>query len=103
MTDRRDFFIDSLLQAINAPRSPLRVVITLRADFYDRPLQQPSPWVGCSRRTPRSFCPLTTEELTWSVREPARRVGVALERGWPSLSWPTSPTSPAACRCCSMP
>ncbi|MGD2079488.1 MAG: protein kinase, partial [Chloroflexota bacterium] len=37
--ERRDFFIDSLLQAIAAPRSPLRVIITLRADFYDRPLQ----------------------------------------------------------------
>jgi len=37
--ERRDFFLDSLLQALGLPRSPLRVVITLRADFYDRPLQ----------------------------------------------------------------
>ena len=36
---RRAFFLDSLMIALNSPRSPLRVVITLRADFYDRPLQ----------------------------------------------------------------
>ena len=37
--ERREFFIDSLLTAIRDPHSPLRVIITLRADFYDRPLQ----------------------------------------------------------------
>ncbi|MDX1415582.1 MAG: protein kinase, partial [Candidatus Promineifilaceae bacterium] len=38
---RRLHFLNSLLAAINSPRSPLHVVITLRADFYDRPLQIP--------------------------------------------------------------
>src|SRR5439155_4249334 len=30
-------FIDSLFSAVTDPRSRLRVLITLRADFYDRP------------------------------------------------------------------
>ncbi len=36
---RRDFFLESLLIALSSSRSPLRVIATLRADFYDRPLQ----------------------------------------------------------------
>lgn len=35
----RQHFLDSLCAAVADPRSPLRVVITLRADFYDRPLR----------------------------------------------------------------
>lgn len=37
--DRRQHFLDSLLAALSALHSPLHVIITLRADFYDRPLQ----------------------------------------------------------------
>ncbi|MGD8856849.1 MAG: protein kinase, partial [Chloroflexota bacterium] len=78
--ERRDFFVDSLLQAIAAPRSPLRVIITLRADFYDRPLQYETLGRLIKANT-ELVLPLTTEELTWSIREPARRVGVGLEKG----------------------
>lgn len=35
------FFLQSLYEAISDPKSPLRVVVTLRADFYDRPLMHP--------------------------------------------------------------
>ena len=35
------FFMDSLYAVVTAPRSPVRVIITLRADFYDRPLMHP--------------------------------------------------------------
>ena len=35
----RAHFLDSLVTAILDPRSRLRVIITLRADFTDRPLQ----------------------------------------------------------------
>jgi len=37
-TDRRSAVLDSLVAAVSDPRSRLRVVATLRADFYDRPL-----------------------------------------------------------------
>ena len=32
------FFMDSLYAAVTKPHSQMRVIITLRADFYDRPL-----------------------------------------------------------------
>ena len=78
--ERRQFFIDSLLTAVRDPRGPLRVVITLRADFYDRPLQRQSLGQLLKENT-EIVLPLSAEELTWAIREPARRVGVQLEAG----------------------
>jgi WD40 repeat protein len=78
--ERREFFIDSLLAALRAPRSPLRVVVTLRADFYDRPLQYETLGRLLKENT-EIVLPLTAEELSWAVREPARRMGVRLESG----------------------
>jgi hypothetical protein len=78
--ERRAFFLDSLLAAMAAPRSPLHVVVTLRADFYDRPLQIQSLGQLLKENT-EIVLPLAPEELTWAVREPARRVGVGLEEG----------------------
>jgi WD40 repeat protein/serine/threonine protein kinase/two-component SAPR family response regulator len=77
---RRNFFLDSLLEAISAPRSPLRVVITLRADFYDRPLEFQALGKLLKGST-EIVLPMTPEELTWAVREPAQSMGVALEEG----------------------
>ena len=39
--DERQQFIDVLLAAISEPHGPLIGLLTLRADFYDRPLQYP--------------------------------------------------------------
>ncbi len=39
--EERRCFIDLLLTAITEPRGPLIVILTLRADFYDRPIQYP--------------------------------------------------------------
>jgi energy-coupling factor transporter ATP-binding protein EcfA2 len=78
--ERREFFLESLLAAISAVRSPLRVVITLRADFYDRPLGHPVLGQLLKENT-EIILPLNHTELTWAVREPARRVGVVLEEG----------------------
>ncbi|MDX1437899.1 MAG: protein kinase, partial [Anaerolineales bacterium] len=77
---QRDFFIESLLVAITTPRSPLRLVITLRADFYDRPLQYQA-FGRLLKDSTEIVLPLSAEELTWAIREPARRVGVTLEAG----------------------
>ncbi|MFN2172318.1 MAG: protein kinase domain-containing protein, partial [Candidatus Promineifilaceae bacterium] len=78
--ERRAFFLDSLLAAIMAPRSPLRVLITLRADFYDRPLQVQllGQWI---KENTEIVLPMTAEELTWAIQEPARRAGVKMEKG----------------------
>jgi hypothetical protein len=36
---QRQRFIDVLVTAVTAPDSRVRIVVTLRADFYDRPLE----------------------------------------------------------------
>jgi DNA-binding SARP family transcriptional activator len=77
---RRTHFIESLLAAISAPRTPIRVVVTQRADFYDRPLQI-QPLGELLKQHTELVLPLSTDELTWAVQEPARRVGVSMEEG----------------------
>lgn len=77
---RRALFLDSLLAALAAPHSPLRLVITLRADFYDRPLQR-QEWGRLLKENTEVVLPLNSTELTWAVREPARTMGVRLEEG----------------------
>ena len=80
MTSRRNHFLESLLVAITAPRTPVRVVITLRADFYDRPLQY-QPLAELFKRHTELVLPLTHDELTWAILEPARRMGVGFGDG----------------------
>ncbi len=65
--ERRTFFIDSLITALRAPRTPLRVVVTLRADFYDRPLQYESLGRLLKENT-EIVLPLMPEELTWAIQ-----------------------------------
>jgi len=76
--ERRQHFLDSLLAAITAPQCPLHVVITLRADFYDRPLQY-QPIAELFKQNTEVVLPLTHDELTWAIQEPSRRVGVEVE------------------------
>jgi WD40 repeat protein/DNA-binding SARP family transcriptional activator len=73
-------FMDSLYAAVTDPRSPVRVIITLRADFYDRPLTHPDFSALMSQRT-QVVTPLTTDELARAIAGPAERVGAALETG----------------------
>jgi len=77
---RRNHFLESLYVAITAPRTPLRVVVTLRADFYDRPLQY-QPLANLFKQHTDLVLPLERDELTWAIQEPARRVGVTFEDG----------------------
>ena len=76
----RNHFLNSLLEAISAPRSPIRVVVTLRADFYDRPLQY-QPLAEWFKQNTELVLPLNREELLWAIQEPARRVGARFENG----------------------
>ncbi len=76
--ERRTYFLVSLIAAISAPRSPLHVIITLRADFYDRPLQVQSLAELVKQHT-ELVLPLNQDELTWAIQEPARRIGVEFE------------------------
>ncbi len=77
---RRTHFLDSLVAALHSPRCPIRIVVTLRADFYDRPLQV-QPLANLFQQHTELVLPLTLDELTWAIQEPARRVGVSFEEG----------------------
>lgn len=74
----RTEFIAGLVNAVTAPESRVRVVATLRADFYDRPLHhhQLGRLVHDGLVT---VIPLTPHELQQAITGPATRVGVAVE------------------------
>src|SRR5262249_8415409 len=61
------------------PRSPLRVVATLRADFYDRPLLYRQPGEMMRQRT-EVVLPMSGDELERAIVRPAARIGVKLEQ-----------------------
>jgi len=73
-------FLDSLYAAVMDPASRIRVVITLRADFYDRPLMHPDFSELVQEHT-EVVVPLTTDELSEAVAIPAESVGAELESG----------------------
>ena len=59
---------------------PDRVIATLRADFYDRPLTYPRFGDLLAART-EAVPPLTADELEQAIRAPAERVGVRPRAG----------------------
>ncbi|HTI29708.1 MAG TPA: BTAD domain-containing putative transcriptional regulator [Methylomirabilota bacterium] len=75
---RRNEFLKGLAGELSDPDGQLTVVLTLRADFYDRPLQHPEfsavfvPGVV-------HVLPMSAAELEAAVVEPAERVGVKVE------------------------
>ena len=73
-------FINSLFSAVADERSRLRVVITLRADFYDRPLLYLPASELFGRRT-EVVGPLAADEMERAITGPAERHGLELERG----------------------
>lgn len=78
--DERERFLHMLVTAVTSPGSRVRVLLGLRADFYDRPLMHPDLSRLLQRRT-EVIVPLTTAELTEAIEAPARRIGVALQEG----------------------
>ncbi len=71
-------FLNALIAAVSDPRSPLRVIATLRADFYDRPLLYPGLSEVMQQRT-EVVIPMTADELVRAIERPAARVGVGVE------------------------
>ncbi len=71
-------FLTSLYKAVTAENSRLRVVITIRADFYDRPLLQPILSDMVRERT-EVVIPLTAMQLERVIVEPARRQGIMMD------------------------
>ena len=76
----RELFLEALRVATADPESRLRVVVTLRADFYDRPLVYPRFGELLAERT-EAVPPLTADELEQAIRGPVERVGVRPDSG----------------------
>ncbi|HUF58496.1 MAG TPA: extracellular solute-binding protein [Actinomycetota bacterium] len=74
----RDQFLQSIVAATQERGSRLRVIVTLRADFYDRPLSFPG-LAELMRTRMETVVPLTAEELERAIGGPAARVGVVPE------------------------
>ena len=71
---------DSIVAAALAERSRLRIVITIRADFIDRPLQYVDFGELFSQRN-QLVLPLTADELERAIVGPARWAELTLEEG----------------------
>lgn len=76
----RLLFMESLRLAVTAPESRLRLVITLRADFYDRPLRYAGFGQLLQKRT-EVVLPLSPAEISQAILGPAERAGVTVEAG----------------------
>ena len=78
--DRCQHFLDLLTAAITDPHSRVRIVVTLRADFFDRPLRYPI-FGDLLREHMETILPLSAEELERAIVEPAKRIGIIFEPG----------------------
>ncbi|MBZ0278851.1 MAG: protein kinase, partial [Anaerolineae bacterium] len=76
----RAHFLETLHYAVTKEKRRLRVIVTLRADFYDRPLMYPI-FGDLVRQRTEVVLPLSPVELEQAIVGPAKRVGVTLEPG----------------------
>lgn len=76
----RQHFLDLIATAVSDVHSRVRVILTLRADYYDRPLLYPE-FGELIRSRMETVLPLTAQGLERAIRGPAERVGVTFERG----------------------
>ena len=73
-----DRFLDALVSAVTDEHSRLRVVATLRADFYDRPLRHRG--LGeLLREGTEIITPMTPQELDRAITVPVERSGITFE------------------------
>ncbi len=76
----RESFVEALRVAVADPASRVRVIVTLRADHFDRPLAQQrfAELLGSRSVT---VPPLSADEMEEAIRRPAERVGADVESG----------------------
>jgi basic membrane lipoprotein Med (substrate-binding protein (PBP1-ABC) superfamily) len=77
-TDSRVRFGELISHAIRSPETPLKVIFTLRADYYDKPLSIPM-LADLFVNSVVNVGPMTPRELERAVIEPARVAGVEVE------------------------
>jgi DNA-binding SARP family transcriptional activator/serine/threonine protein kinase len=78
----RNRLLSALVNLANDERSDTRVVLTLRADFFDRPLQYPE-FGELLKRGIVPFTVPTDDELIDAIKRPADGVGASWEPGLP--------------------
>ncbi|RJQ72752.1 hypothetical protein D5S17_25905 [Pseudonocardiaceae bacterium YIM PH 21723] len=74
----RTAFIDALLTAVEHPDSRIRVVLTVRADFYGSCTEHPG-LLAALQEAQFAVGPLSTEELQRAITQPARRADCVVE------------------------
>jgi serine/threonine protein kinase len=75
----RRMFLKSLLRA-TSEGSRLRIILTLRADFFDQPLLHPE-FAEALKAGLVTVTPLSAEELEEAIVEPGRQAGISFEPG----------------------
>lgn len=78
--DTRASFLDTLFDAVTRADSRVRVIVTIRADFLDRPMEY-TGWGELFRSRMELVPPMNAEELNDAIEKPAQQAGLALERG----------------------
>ncbi len=73
-------FLAALEHAVGDARCPLRVVLTMRADFWDRPLQHGS-FARLIEHSTVAVTGLAPDELERAITEPAHGTGAEFEPG----------------------
>ena len=75
----RQHVLESIRLAVTHPRSRVRVIATLRADFYDRPLAY-RDFGRLVEDNTLTVLPLSTEELERAITRPAAAVGAVVDQ-----------------------
>ncbi len=73
----RQQFIDVLVTAVTEPRGPVMVILTLRADFYDRPLSYPA-LAQLLQQHHHLVLPMDIQDLRAIIEQPAALPDVQL-------------------------
>ncbi|MFV9673100.1 MAG: BTAD domain-containing putative transcriptional regulator, partial [Acidimicrobiia bacterium] len=71
----RRAFLRNLIAAVEEPRQRIRILLTVRADFYDRPLLYPE-FAELFTENVVNVIPLTPSGIEAAAVEPAQQVGV---------------------------
>lgn len=76
----RQHFLDMIVETVNDARSRVIFLVTIRADFYDKPLMY-SGFGELIRQRNELVLPLTPQEIEEAVVAPVKRVGLSVEQG----------------------
>lgn len=76
----REHVLKLILNAVNHPSSRLRIIVTLRADLYDRPLLYQG-FGDLMRERTEIVLPLNSSEMEQAIIGPVNRIGIRFEPG----------------------